>query len=148
MGILTIVKKVKEIHPDYVTIVNIGKFYYTYGKDSYIVSYLLGYKLNMYEDVSRCGFTDNSINKVMAKLEQNKINYLLLDRKNNYDVDKKFDNKNLNSYDKIFKKAKDKIYTIKRIDAINSYLYANADNKEIGEILNRMEEVLNEGRKV
>ena len=91
MGILTIVKRVKEIHPDYVTIVNIGKFYYTYGKDSYITSYLLGYKLNKFEDVSRCGFSDNCINKVMAKLEQNKINYLLLDRKNNYD--------------KIFKKA-------------------------------------------
>lgn len=148
MAIITIVKTIKSIHPDSVVLVKVGKFYYAYGKDSYIISYLCGYKLNTFEDVSRCGFSDNCINKVMAKLEHNKINYLLLDRRNNYDVDKKSDNKNLNNYDKIFKKARDKINITKRIDAINSYLYSNIDNKEINQILNRLEDVLNEGRKI
>ena len=38
MGIINIVENVKKIHPEYVVFVNIGKFYYTYGRDSYIIS--------------------------------------------------------------------------------------------------------------
>ena len=87
MGIVNIVQNVKEIHPEYVVIIGVGKFYYTYGKDSYIISYLLNYKLGTFQNISRCGFSNNSIKMVMAKLEQNKINYLILDRRNNYNVD-------------------------------------------------------------
>ena len=149
MGIITIVKNVKKIHQDYVVIIDIGKFYYTYGKDSYIISYLFNYKLNTYENVSRCGFANNSINKVIAKLEQKKINYLILDRRNNYDVDKKFDNKNLNNYEKIFKKAKIKINLKKRIENISSYLYSNLESRDINKLINELEEVIkNEGRKI
>ena len=148
MGIITIVKKVKEIHPEYVTIINVGKFYYTYGKDSYIISYLLNYKLNAFENILRCGFSDESLNKVIAKLELNKINYLLLDRKNNYDVDIKCNNKNLNNYNKIFKMAKEKTNLKRRIENINAYLYSNIDNKDIKPILSEMEKILNERRKV
>ena len=34
----------------------------------------------------------------MARLENEKINYLLVDTRKNYDVDEKYDNKNLNNY--------------------------------------------------
>lgn len=37
IGILNIVKTVKEIHKEDITIVKIGKFYQVYGKDAYIV---------------------------------------------------------------------------------------------------------------
>ncbi len=148
MGIINIVQNVKEIHPEYVVIISIGKFYYTYGKDSYIIAFLLNYKLNTFQNISRCGFSNDSIKRVIAKLEQNKVNYLILDRRNNYNVDEKFDNKNLNNYSKIFKNAKKTIGIKRRIENINEYLYSNIKNGNISEILNKMEEIINEGRKI
>lgn len=47
MGIINIVKNVKLIHKDYVALVRVGKFYNCYGRDSYIISYLLNYRINI-----------------------------------------------------------------------------------------------------
>ena len=64
------------------------------------MAYLLRYKINILKDnIYSCAFPSNAINKVMATLEQNKINYLVLDRRNNYDLEEKNDNGNLNRYD-------------------------------------------------
>ena len=63
-------------------------------------------KLKKVENVMMCGFPLSSIHKVMAKLEERKINYLIVDRRNNYEVDEISDNKNLNNYIKYFEKAK------------------------------------------
>lgn len=146
MGIINIVKNVKEIHPNYVVIINVGKFYYTYGKDSYIISYLFNYKLDTLQNVSRCSFSNNSINKIMAKLEQKKINYIMLDRKNNYNVDEKCDNKNLNTYYKVYEQAKNYINSKKRIDNIYNYLLHNINNKKL---INEIEKILeNDRRKI
>lgn len=51
MGILNIVKTVKEIHKEDIVFVKIGKFYQVYGKDAYIISYLFDYKLKKVEEV-------------------------------------------------------------------------------------------------
>ena len=51
MGVINIVKNAKEIHPEFVLIIRIGKFYYTYGKDSYIISYLCNYKLGKFQEM-------------------------------------------------------------------------------------------------
>ena len=106
MGIINVVKTIKQIHKNDITIVKNGKFYHIYGKDSYIVSYLFGYKLKDVEGISVCGFPTNSVNKVIAKLEPNKINYIIIDRKNDYEVEEKSDNKNLNKYLEYYEKAK------------------------------------------
>ena len=45
-------------------------------------------------------------NKIISKLEEKKINYLILDRRNNYEEDEKSNNKNLNTYSKIMIPAK------------------------------------------
>ena len=58
----------------------IGTFYHCYNRDTYILSYLLGYKIKHLElDDVECGFPTNSISKVMARLEQNKISYVIID---------------------------------------------------------------------
>ena len=67
---------------------------------------------------------------MLAKLEENKINYLLIDRRNNYDVDEKSDNKNLNKYDIFFEKAKKYIILKNRIDNIYEYLISNMENEK------------------
>ena len=146
MAIITIVKTIKSIHPDSVVLVKVGKFYNVYGRDSYIISYLFGYKLKKIENVSTCGFPVESINKVMAKLENKKINYLMVDRRNNYDVDEESDNKNLNTYNKIYEKAKEYVNAKNRVNKIYQYLLHNLNDKKlIGEV---EKVVANEGRKV
>ena len=81
MGVLNIVKTVKNIYKEYVVLVKIGKFYYCYGRDSYIISYLTNYKINLLEDNTySCSFSTNAYNKVISILEDKKINYLILDR--------------------------------------------------------------------
>lgn len=82
----------------------------------------------------------------MAKLENKKINYLIVDRRNNYDVDEFYDNKNLNTYNQTYEKAKQYINSKHRVDKIYQYLIHNLNNKKL---INQMEKVIiNEGRKV
>ena len=38
MGIINIIKVVKQVHKEDVVLVKIGKFYQVYGKDAYIIS--------------------------------------------------------------------------------------------------------------
>ena len=45
MGIINMVKTIKQIHKNDIVFVKIGKFYHIYGKDSYIISYFFGYQL-------------------------------------------------------------------------------------------------------
>ena len=44
------IRTIKEIHQCDVVFVKIGKFYHTYGKDSYIISYFFGYQLKKVEN--------------------------------------------------------------------------------------------------
>lgn len=143
------IKTIKEIHPKDICIFKIGTFYHTYNRDSYIISYLFNYKIKeLGSNHKECGFPTVALSKVMAKLEQNKINYIVIDRKNNYDIDSKEDYKNLNKYDKFYEKAKKEINLKIRIENIMQYLYDNIEKEEFTKILGKMEEIMYEGRKV
>ena len=48
MGIINTIKNIKLVHPNDIALVNVGKFYYAYGKDAYILSYLFKYKFRLY----------------------------------------------------------------------------------------------------
>ena len=112
MAITTIIKEVKKIHNQELVIIKIGNFYHCYGKDSYIISYLLGYKLKKTkENYYVCGFPIKSIAKVENILEHKKINYMILDRKNNYDVDVFENYKNLNKYQEIYENIRNNGYS-------------------------------------
>lgn len=149
MGVLQIVKTAKQIHNHHVILIKTGGFYHVYGRDSYILSYMFGYKLKqMEENYTTCGFPESTINKVMAGLENKKISYILLDRKNNYETDKKESFKNLNNYEKLYEKARKYIVLKKRIDNIYEILQERIDEGNFKELLNKLEEDIYEGRKV
>lgn len=145
MGTMNMIKTIKEVHKEDIVILKIGKFYNVYGKDAYIITYLLGYKLNKISGIYSCAFPLNSLNKVMAKLEQRKINYIVIDKRNSYDVEKSSNNKNLNTYVKTLEKAKEKINYDMRVRNIVEFLFENRNDKNI--ILD-MEQIINERRKV
>ena len=146
MGVLNIVKTVKNIYKEYVVLVKIGKFYYCYGRDSYIISYLTNYKINLLEDNTySCSFSTNAYNKVISILEDKKINYLILDRRNDYEEDEKYNNKNLNNYLKYYEKAKKEISTKMRIEKIYKYLNEHLLDKET---IMKVEKIIYERRKI
>ena len=148
MSLLQMAQQLKQIHPDYVLIYKVGVFYNTYGKDSYIIASNFNYAINMKGNIAICGVSKKAIGKVTAKLEEKKINYLIIDPRNNYDVEAKSDNKNLNTYNKEFEKAyliekhKRKIHRI--VEKLSEYVGKN----EFPEIIQRMEEILNENREI
>ena len=137
------VKNIKQIHSKDVLFVKLGKFYYCYGKDAYIISYFFEYKLNLIENsIYSCGFPSQSLNKIVAKLENKKINYIIVDRRNNYQVDEKENYKNLNTYEKYYKEAKEKMGIQIRIQKIKNYLIENSNNNEIKNLLIEIENIL------
>lgn len=145
MGVINIVENVKKIHKLYVILIRIGNFYNCYGRDAYVISYLLGYKITLLDsNIYTCSFPKSAINKVLSILESNKINYIILDKRNNYDVENKINFKNLNKYEEIYIKAKAKIATRMRIEKIYKYLLSCQNEKLIYEI----ENIINERRKI
>lgn len=145
MGIINIVKNVKEIHKEYVVLIRVGNFYNCYGRDSYIISFLMGYKISIAENnIYNCSFPKSAYKKVISELEKKRINYIILDKRNNYDVEEKSNNKNLNKYNEIYEKAKKAIAKRMRVEKIYKYLLECNDEKTIYEV----EKTINERRKI
>ncbi len=143
------VKTIKEIHSKDICLFKIGTFYHAYSKDAYILSYIFGYKIkDLEKNYKECGFPITAISKVCAKLEKNKINYLLIDRRNNYEVDQKENYKNLNKYTEFYEKANKYVNCKKRIDTITEFLMENIETKNITKMLSEMEEIMYERREI
>lgn len=143
MAVYEIVRQIKKIHKVDVVLVRIGKFLHAYGKDSYILSFLFGYKLQKLEDnIYMCGFPDKIENKVIAKLENRKINYLIVDRRNEYEVEERTNFKGLNKYEEIYDMAKEYINLKSRIDKIYEYLINNMQKKETKQKIREIENII------
>lgn len=143
------IETIKEIHNKDICMFKVGTFYHIYNKDAEILSYILGYKIKeIGENLKECGFPVAALPKVMTKLEILKINYLTLDRRNNYDVDTKEDYKNLNNYEKYFEKAHRYINNRKRIKKLTDFLEKNIKEKNFAEIMKKLEDTIYERRKV
>lgn len=141
-----ILNSIKTVHKDAIIIIRAGTFCNVYGKDAYIISYLFGYKLRQIQNnILSTGFPKEAINKVMSKLECRKIDYLVVNKKNNYEVEEKSINNNLNTYKKIITDAKSYISAKIRVENINKYLLRNLNDKLL---IEKIEKVINEGRKI
>lgn len=145
----TMIKAIKQVHKKDVVLFKIGEFYQTYGKDAYIISFLFGYKTKkMEENYSSCGFPKSSLAKNLAMIEEKKINYVIVDKRNNYEDDTRFDNRNLNTYDEIFEKAHKYVTKKNRIEAIYNQLINEIDNDNIIQKIRMVEDVVYERRKI
>lgn len=148
MGIKNMIQTMKLVHKLDIVLVKIGNFYQVYGKDAYIISYLFGYKLKKIENTRMCGFPLSSVNRMIATLENKKINCLIIDRRNNYEVEERADNKNLNNYTKCFEKAKKYISDKTKIDNVNNFLLKNINQEDFKDIIRKMEDEINERGKI
>ena len=89
-----------------------------------------------------------SLKKVQSNLENKKINYLVLDRRDNYSINEFMDFKNLNNYDKYYNVSKIYINNQKRINEIYEYLTKNSGKEELKELLKEIEECINAKGKI
>ena len=132
------IKTIKEIHYKDVCLFKIGTFYHAYDKDSYILSYLFNYKIKeLGSNHKECGFPLDTLPRVLAKLENKKINYLIIDKRNNYDVDNKQDYKKLNNYEKIYEEANKNINRNKRIERLVGFLKENIDSDDFTKLIGK-----------
>ena len=148
MSVINMARTIKEIHPRDLICYKVGAFYNCFGKDAYVLSYVFKYKIKKDSKIATCGFPKGGLVKAMAKLEQNKINYLIIDTRNNYDVDYKMDFKNLNTYEEKLKKAKKYVKRIEKINKIQENLEENVENDNIEETIKRIEEIVYANRKI
>lgn len=148
MSVVAMVKTIKRVHTSDVALVKIGEFYHAYGKDACILAYFFDYKLKLVDNgCYTCGFPSGSIAKVEAELERNMVNYILLDRRNNYEVDEVCDNKNLNKYEEISKKAYSYVKLRGRIEHIYNYFLMNISQKDISDKLDEIEDIIRDDRR-
>ena len=149
MSSVTIARNMKEIHPNTILMFRQGTFYHTFGKDAILLSYFFDYQIKTVEkSVANCGFPKNAINKVLARLEKEKINYILLDVKNNNDIEDEANFKNLNNYDKTYEKAKKIVNLKKRIYNIESYLLEEINSENINKKIIECENIIKESREI
>lgn len=149
MGVVNMAKDIKKVHPEYVMMYKVGNFVQAFGKDAYVISYVFGYALRATKDnIQTCGFPKNAIPKVMSKLEQKKINFIIVDNRNNYEVDEENDNKNLNTYSENFLKAQKYIKVEKRLEKIEEMLLKDVEKEGIMEKIRKIEEIVYENRKI
>ena len=80
----------------------------------------------------------------MAKLEEKKINYMTIDTRNNYDADDKVDNKNLNTYDALYKKANKYVKTSKKLENITNKLMDQIEDERLSEKIEKIEKIVYE----
>lgn len=138
------IKVIKEIHPNDIIFLKIGQFYHCYGKDAVIISYLFDYSIKKLDNNYDCGFPITAINKVRTRVEEQKINYLVINKADNYEVYEEEDFKNENNYISIYNKAHKYINRKNRIIDIYNYLIDNINIDNIKDKINRIEEIIYE----
>ena len=149
MSVLNMVRTIKKIHKEDIVMIKIGNFYSVYGKDAYILSWIFSYKLRIdKEDMYTTGFPCSSLSRVLGKLQHLKINYVVVDRRDNYSVDDRMDNKELNTYSKHYEMAKEYIKYMKKLENIYLYIKDNVKEQEIQDMLIRWEKEINERRNI
>lgn len=121
---------------NYVLLREIGKFVSVFDEDSIIISYLMGYKIVN----SKVEFPSNVLVKVINKLEDNNINYLIKYKDNK--EDKKDFNKN-NNYKKILEKGKKVLELREMKDNITPKLEI-LEIEKLEKIVKYINEVVNE----
>ena len=119
---------------DQIILFKSGKFYYVYKNDAYIFKMLFDYKI-LSDD--KIGFPETSYNKVINKLEDEKISYQVIFKDRN-PIIKSFDNRN--RYDVCLRKALKYIDVDVRINKIMEKI--NSMNlEELENILEKLEDV-------
>lgn len=149
MGMVEMSKRLKDVHPNFLILYKSGTFYKTFGKDAYIIGAMFDYNVHIVnQNIPTCGFSMSAEKRVRAKLEENKINYKIVDPRNEYSVDVSEDYKNLNEYDNELKKDFTLIKYKKIINRITEELTKHMNKPDFKDIIRKIEDILDETGKI
>ena len=113
----------------YIEIKNQGVFYNVYNEDAYIMYSLTNYRLTN----GRLGFPKNSIDRIKNILEENKINYIIID--DDIVEEKQFKRNSYNRYlklgTKLYEQQREKDSLLKNINKLS-----NDDIKKVNKYVN------------
>lgn len=147
MKIENTIKIFKEIHPESIILIKMGTFYHAYGRDSYILSYLFNYQVKKVQcNYSTCGFPSSGLNKVLSKLEELEVSYIIINKSENYEVVEEEDFKSKNKYNEMYNKAYNYVSKKNRIDSIYQFLIESIAEEKVKEKIVRIEEIIYETR--
>lgn len=104
---------------------------------------MFDYKLRRDKYVS-CGFPLSALNKVKVELEKEKVDYIVVDKRNEYEVICKEEFKKENKYEEILAIGKTKELIKRKAEKINKYIIENITNEEVVKKIKKLEEVLYE----
>lgn len=145
MGIINIVRTIKELHKEDIVMIRVGKFLNVYGKDAVIISYMYNYQIKKVEgNVNCCGFPEVALNKVISRLEDKYINYKVIDRSNEYNIELEEDYKKKNKYNEIYNIANRYITKRNKVNEIYGYLIENLTSDEINSKIEEIEKIVYE----
>lgn len=128
--------KQKQFYNEHLILMKCGKFYYTYGNDSYIINYLFDYQIIK----NKVAFPEIVLEKVKNVLEREKIAHLVIDKNSFYCSSKQKDYKE--RYTNLLKKCKQAYDYKKRIKIVCDKLLFSMKPNEINEKLSTIEELL------
>lgn len=125
---LKIVNLIKKIHSDTIVIFDDYDNYYVYGRDCYIVYYLINLSIKRYKNSLFIRNKIDYINYLVDNLNKNKVNYIVVVKRFGYNVDVSnsfIDNnysKYLNKGKLLYKRSNDIKYINSklRLDVINN----------------------------
>lgn len=147
MGTVDMIRTMKQVHPNEIILLKVGKFFHSYGKDAYIIAFLQNYQLKKVElNTNTTGFPESALNKVLKVLEDNKLGYLIVDKSNNYEVIEQNINVKDSKYIDIYNKAHKYQNKKNKIDAIYEYLMNNINEDFLKSQIDRIEEIIYEDR--
>ena len=104
---------------------------------------MFDYKLRRDKYVS-CGFPLSALNKVKVELEKENVDYIVVDKRNEYEVICKEEFKKENKYEEILAIGKTKELIKRKAEKINKYIIENITNEEVVKKIKKLEEVLYE----
>ena len=130
--------KYKLDHRNYLILIKIGSFYECFDKDAFIINKLFNYKLKRINNNFKLGFPIKTIDKIILKLNEENINYLIIDE----EIEKKeFKNNNYINYNFNMEEI---FYNTLRVEKIIDYLNDNIYN--ISDKLNKIESSLSKSK--
>ena len=113
---------------------NDGKFYNAYNMDAHILNYYFNYKIIK----SKCGFPDTALNKVINKLEEEKISYQIIYINENPKV---IDFNELNRYKKVTKLVSEKLELDDLLNIVKEKIN-NCNKEKLKELIGKINEWL------
>lgn len=127
--------KYKSIYRKYLIFIKVGNFYICLNDDAIVLNNIFKFKIIESKNFIKCGFPLSSLVKVINRLNNIKINYLIVDN----DIIEK-EKYTTNNYDKY--NTSNNYIVLNRIDRIYSILKINVNNSNINDIINNIENII------